>query len=485
MPPKKTLPQLGKKADTYSEQATVTLDEINQILAMDTNCKVTIGSIIPLLEASKAYIHKSREQPSNKEVIDQITIIKSMVQNTQPPGASAKTWANIAATPITSTHRTPERAKQVTVKITDPVSIGVLRSTSEKDLKQRITTAILSNPATSHLSKDIAAVRQLKSGDITIYTSTETGAKSLTEDTNGWESALGTNSKIIHRTYGVMVHGVPTRGTDIGNQAQLIEQILQENSYAIREAKIRYTGWLSLKAARAKEYTTLIIEFSTPEAANQALDGGLVLNSRMHQCELYDRACRIKQCFNCHKYGHIGSQCRAKTACGYCAGAHATKECPSRGNLPLGPPRCPCCRGEHAAWSDKCPERQKELTRVQIAKLHRARRFTVPASAPDVARTLTTPSPQSSQTMAQSTTTPAKDRQSAQMGTTRIITRTRKPSRKVLGDLGNRITPGPRASTLGRKTNTATRDRLLQSMVDSSQQENTPELETEMNTRDD
>lgn len=29
--------------------------------------------------------------------------------------------------------------------------------------------------------------------------------------------------------------------------------------------------------------------------------------------ERYERQCRLKQCFNCQKYGHIGTQCKTTT----------------------------------------------------------------------------------------------------------------------------------------------------------------------------
>jgi hypothetical protein len=42
---------------------------------------------------------------------------------------------------------------------------------------------------------------------------------------------------------------------------------------------------------------------------------------------VHDRACRVKQCFRCYHYGHIGTQCNASKTCGYCAELHESKHC--------------------------------------------------------------------------------------------------------------------------------------------------------------
>lgn len=69
----------------------------------------------------------------------------------------------------------------------------------------------------------------------------------------------------------------------------------------------------------------------------------------MHRCVLYNRECKIKQCFNCYQYGHILPQCRAKTVCGSCSGPHKSSEC-----LETEKQCCPVCKGKHKAWDIGC-----------------------------------------------------------------------------------------------------------------------------------
>jgi hypothetical protein len=49
---------------------------------------------------------------------------------------------------------------------------------------------------------------------------------------------------------------------------------------------------------------------------------------RCHPGRIYDSSIRVKQCFNCQQFGHVGTQCRASKRCSCCAGAHDLKGCP-------------------------------------------------------------------------------------------------------------------------------------------------------------
>lgn len=93
----------------------------------------------------------------------------------------------------------------------------------------------------------------------------------------------------------------------------------------------------------------------------------MVWDGQIHQCQLYDRACRVKQCFRCYNYGHIGTQCNASQTCGYCGEQHESKHC-SRKGVEGFAPRCAVCKDSHTAWSNACPARKKELQRVEQAK---------------------------------------------------------------------------------------------------------------------
>jgi hypothetical protein len=111
---------------------------------------------------------------------------------------------------------------------------------------------------------------------------------------------------------------------------------------------------------------TIIVEFTTPEDANKVIDEGLIWQGEPFQCERYDRQCRLKQCYKCQKYGHIGTQCKANTACGYCAETHSSKDCPSKVDK-SAIRKCAVCKGAHEVWNNRCPVRKVELSKAKAA----------------------------------------------------------------------------------------------------------------------
>lgn len=78
-----------------------------------------------------------------------------------------------------------------------------------------------------------------------------------------------------------------------------------------------------------------------------------------HDCVLYDRSCRLKQCFRCHEYGHIVPQCDAEERCGYCAEKHNTKECMKKLSDPKQAPLCRCARASIQYGAVHAPEEEK------------------------------------------------------------------------------------------------------------------------------
>jgi hypothetical protein len=165
----------------------------------------------------------------------------------------------------------------------------------------------------------VVAAHQLKSGDIQIFTSTTAEALQLKEN-KGWLQGIGENAELIVPTFGVIVHGIPTSTINLKDQKATIQQMLAENYTVIPNAQISYIGWLT-KESTLKRASSIVVEFTEPEMANAIIYAGMAWEGHIHQCQLYDRACRTKQCFRCYNYGHIGTQCNASQVCGYCAAA--------------------------------------------------------------------------------------------------------------------------------------------------------------------
>jgi hypothetical protein len=209
------------------------------------------------------------------------------------------------------------------------------------------------------------SANQLKSGDLSIRTATNSEMQMLRQFTDDWVPRIGDGTSVRTHTYGVLVHGIRTRTMNIERFEEVRAEILQANKAFLPTADIKYIGWLTRKRPD-KTMSSIVIEFTKPEDANKIIKEGLVWEGEMCQSERYERKCRLKQCFQCQKYGHIGTQCKAAKTCGYCAQQHSSWECPSKAGQGTTK-KCAVCHGAHEAWNQECPTRIEELAKVKAA----------------------------------------------------------------------------------------------------------------------
>ena len=57
---------------------------------------------------------------------------------------------------------------------------------------------------------------------------------------------------------------------------------------------------------------------------NKVKNNEIVITDKIHTAKIYNRNCKIKQCFNCYKYEHLFIQYTNKTSCEKCAHNYKT-----------------------------------------------------------------------------------------------------------------------------------------------------------------
>ena len=311
--------------------------------------------------------------------------IKNKAPQQQTNGPVSYATAAARGLPLAGTYNTQSRKapivqtqREVIVNIRDPLTIQALRAMNPRNLKAHVERAIEQSGNENIASVKIVSSNQLKSGDLSVKAATSTEVEALRQFADDWALRIGNGSSIQIPTYGVLAHGIRTNTMDMSKFEENKSQILQDNRPFIPRAEIRHIGWLTRDAA-AKTASTITIEFTKPEDANKIIDEGLIWQGEVFQCERYERQCRVKQCFKCQKYGHIGTQCKAATACGYCAHEHDTRDCPTKSDR-NAPRKCTLCRGDHEAWSRQCPTRKDEIAKAKTAYKMRPHYHHVPES---------------------------------------------------------------------------------------------------------
>ncbi|KIW09775.1 hypothetical protein PV08_11875 [Exophiala spinifera] len=396
-------PQVNNGPEHINEHATYLREVCNQLQAADrgrTN-QIPWHIVQAYLESTLALIGKVLQRPSVGEVFHHIQDAANDIQTIRRDVTAAKSSIGLSTTPLNASyfsgvrthgHRGPKsqhKAKApryhhhhhhqhqdrvVTVKLQNYRIVQRFRNYPVTWTKQKVQTSIRDNTLTKAIK--LVAAHQLKSGDLQIFTSTSGEAQQLKQNT-GWLKGLADQAEVFVPTYGVIVHGISTKSMNIKDQNATIQQMLADNYTVIPDAKISYVGWLT-REGPLKRASSIVVEFAAPEMANAVIYAGMVWEGQIHQCQLYDRTCRVRQCFRCSHYGHIGAQCNASQTRGYCAELHEAKHCRQK-EVEGFTPRCPVCKGAHTAWSNACPARKKELERVEQAKQNRSIEWHVPA----------------------------------------------------------------------------------------------------------
>jgi hypothetical protein len=184
--------------------------------------------ISPFIDSLADYIRKIRKQPTMQELLveirkdfketrdihEKVTVIKQGWDNIRPqdsipsnPSSHVRSWAQMAAiTPGITTlpslrslqastfpsTRPRHLDREIKVKIRDSHSIQALRRLTEKDIWERITQALNADSNIADLANQVTAAKQLKSGDIMVYTGTAEGAGAL------WGgSTLGSKAEVL------------------------------------------------------------------------------------------------------------------------------------------------------------------------------------------------------------------------------------------------------------------------------------------------
>ena len=90
----------------------------------------------------------------------------------------------------------------------------------------------------------------------------------------------------------------------------------------------------------------------------------MVYQDQLYECELYSPESKVRQCFNCQEYGHIGTRCYKPQKCRWCSLPHPTQDCmtkDTRDNNGKYQKVCANCKGNHEAWHKHCPTMKAEI----------------------------------------------------------------------------------------------------------------------------
>lgn len=328
-----------------------------------------------------------------KQLTSDVDSIKKTVTNIKystPPPMSYRN-ALFSGLPITPTPKpvTPgHAANEIVIKLGDQTTIAMMKSTNEDKIVDIVNNALKAQQIND---VKIRGVIKLGSGDLAIQTITKEDLNKI-KDNDSWVKNLGPSARSVTKTYPVLVF---TSKMNLYRRStpELFQTHLRHWNPYIAPSHVA-----QLHPGKENEVGGLILVFKTVEEANNCITDGVVIDGKMHRAVLYNRECRIKQCFKCYKYGHISSECPNQECCGRCAKAHPTSTKTNQHDQCKAedPEQCAACGGKHNAWSKQCSLRKREMTRVEMAKRNTPIRYSSgsikSASSIDVTPAFTPPS---------------------------------------------------------------------------------------------
>lgn len=255
-------------------------------------------------------------------------------------------------------------AMEIKVRLKDAAAVERMRTMSSMDMVKAVNQAMKKEKQGA-----IVAARQLKSGDIMLQAASQ-DAKNGIQQATEWLKALGQEAEMVKPSFPILVHGVRISSVDTENCKKTIEAFRAENHSILQQSSINRISWTKKHHETGKTHSSLVIHLNNAETANTAITQGLLYECRVHDCELYDPKCRIRQCFKCQNYGHLSVNCGKDPRCGFCAESHRTQECSKKEDKEAR--KCAACEKEgHSSWDRACEERIKEKERTKAAQTNR------------------------------------------------------------------------------------------------------------------
>ena len=275
-------------------------------------------------------------------------------------------------------HRDPTNtasSKLVTFEIKHQATVNrLVLATSQEILDQlyqslqRIIATRESVTQWIHLSEP----RLVDDGDIMFRADTDSPEMLRPAPINAWEAAFEEDLSPKVPTFKIALTQLEIGSMNISTRrgkAKVIYELIDLNAHRLSSLQ-GYSDIVNLAwkpHSKQQRSTSLFIDFSNRQLANQVLQQGLAWQGSIQKGKMIFLKLSLPRCGRCQAYGHLKAKCSAPYRCGTCTEAHDTKVCTSSDS------RCALCGGPHGAKNAKCPIKIAERKKI---------RFTTPE--PDV-----------------------------------------------------------------------------------------------------
>ncbi|KAL8953868.1 MAG: hypothetical protein Q9222_000314 [Ikaeria aurantiellina] len=255
----------------------------------------------------------------------------------------------------------------ILVPVEDPEAVSRLRLLSVNEVFHMVRSSIIETrrwlPDDSR-DANVVGVRRLGAHSIEVFVDREEDKTALAS-VEEWKEVLVENLMTENVRYGVYLQGVKRKvlanlQTTTDARLKAAAEIYKDNKTRL---ELLYDDHMITSveiSPKISPTSSVIINFKSPEIANEAIKKGIFWHGKKFPCQKFMRAASLLQCSNCQTFGHTANRCLSSVRCGHCAQHHATETCS------VDDAKCANCGKAHRSDDLTCIKRKRLSQALQI-----------------------------------------------------------------------------------------------------------------------
>ena len=277
-------------------------------------------------------------------------------------------WANMTREEI-STRKQRFREESSSLCKKHEVMIKIADREEVEKMQKKIIEQILQKIADVSTSQRdlIMSFCKLSSKDIFLH-AVSSDAQANLKKTQEWAKEIANLTCISRWIFAVLIHEMCIT-INISNQKKVIRRLIKNNARLHENLKILRIVWLKKVAKSKKTHSSLIVKIVIEAMINQLMNMSMLNAYCECTYELFEKNCRITQCFRCQEFDHMIRFCRKNQRCIKCADKHHIKRCV----MSLNKRCCVNCNENHEFWRHICLKWQQQMK--QAFKIYRNKSF--------------------------------------------------------------------------------------------------------------
>ncbi len=194
----------------------------------------------------------------------------------------------------------------------------------------------------------IVSLRKLESKDIALHVMSLKAWAAL-EKSQTWVKRIASSAYVVCRNFAILAHDVHIT-LNTSNQKMIIKRLIKNNAKLHENLKMLKIAWLKKIVKSEKIYSLLIVEIAIKTMMNWLLNVDMLNSYQECSCKLFEKNCRITQCYRCFDFDHIARFCKNEECCFKCTDKHHIEECVVSMNRRW----CVNCNNSHELWRHSC-----------------------------------------------------------------------------------------------------------------------------------